>query len=111
VSRVSTLATRALTKTSIAQLAGASEYRARNAMTALDLGFADGKVMDGFTRVFPVSVSPLYGVKMISMDIPVGAYRVVLMTQICGDSRFDAPLYHRIRINKTPFLVTSSNPD
>ena len=53
VSRVSTLATRALTKSSITRLAVASDYKPRNAMIALDFGPADGKVMDGFTRVVP----------------------------------------------------------
>ena len=53
VSRVSTLTTRVLTKTSITRLAVASDYKPRNAMMALDFGPVDGKVMDGFTRVVP----------------------------------------------------------
>jgi hypothetical protein len=125
VSRVSTLATRALTKTSITRLAVASDYKPRNAMIALGFGPADGKVMDGFTRVVPgervsalrwpedsdLLADGLSGVKTISMDVPVGAYRIILMTQDLGDSRFNAPLGRQIRINKISFVVTSSNPD
>lgn len=130
VSRVSTLATRALTKTSITRLAVAADYKPSNALVALDFGPADGKVMDGFTRVVPGdlrvagdSVSALRrpedsdlladglsGVKTISIDVPVGSYRIVLMTQDLGDPRFNAPLGRQIRINKIPFLVTSSDP-
>jgi hypothetical protein len=131
VSRVSTLATRALTKTSITRLAVASDYKPRNAMIALDFGPADGKVMDGFTRVTPgdqrvsgervsalrrpedsaLLADGLSGVKTISIDVPVGNYRIILMTQDLGDSRFNAPLGRQIRINKIPFLVTSGNPE
>ncbi|NKB20455.1 MAG: hypothetical protein GKS01_08150 [Alphaproteobacteria bacterium] len=131
VSRVSTLATKALTKTSITRLAVASDYKPRNAMIALDFGPADGKVMDGFTRVVPgdqrvagESVSALRrpedsalladglaGIKTISIDVPVGSYRIVLMTQDLGDPRYSAPLGRQIRINKIPFLVTSGAPD
>ena len=69
-------------------------------MIVLDFGPADGKVMDGFTRVVPgdqrvagKSVSALRspeesalladgltGVQTISIDVPVGNYRIVLMT-------------------------------
>ena len=131
VSRVSTLTTRVLTKTSITRLAVASDYKPRNAMIALDFGPADGKVMDGFTRVVPgdlrvfgerisalrwpeysdLLADGLSGVKTIFMDVPVGAYRIILMTQDLGDSRFNAPLGRQIRINKISFVVTSSNPD
>jgi hypothetical protein len=110
VSRVSTLATRALTKTSITRLAVASDYKPRNAMIALDFGPADGKVMDCFTRYFPGD-QRVSGVKTISIDVRVGAYRIILMTQDLGDASFNAPLGRQIRINKIPFLVTSSNPD
>ena len=41
----------------------------------------------------------------------MGAYRIILMTQDLGDSRFNAPLGRQIRINKISFVVTSSNPD
>jgi hypothetical protein len=126
VSRVSTLTTRALTKTSITRLAVASDYKPHNAMIAIEFGPADGKVMDGFTRVVPSDLrvsawrwpedsdllaDGLSGVKTISMDVPVGAYRISLMTQDLGDSRFNAPLGRQIRINKISFVVTSSNPD
>lgn len=131
VSRVSTLATRALTKTSITRLAVASDYKHRNAMIALDFGPADGKVMDGFTRVVPgdqrvsgnrvaalrrpedsaLIADGLAGVNTITVDVPVGNYRIVLMTQDLGDPRYSAPLGRQIRINKIPFLVTSGDPD
>ena len=127
VSRVSTLATRALTKTSITRLAVSSDYKPRNAMIALDFGPADGKVMDGFTRVVPsdprvsgkqvsalrrpedsaLLADGLSGIKTISIDVPVGSYRIVLMTQDLGDPRFNAPLGREIRINNIPFLVAS----
>ena len=126
VSRVSTLTTRALTKTSITRLAVASDYKPRNAMIALDFEPADGKVMDGFTRVVPSDLrvsawrwpedsdllaDGLSSVKTISMDVPVGAYRIILMTQDLGDFRFNAPLGRQIRIKKISFVVSSSNPD
>ena len=126
VSRVSTLTTRALTKTSITRLAVASDYKPRNAMIAFDFEPADGKVMDGFTRVVPSDLrvsawrwpedsdllaDGLSSVKTISMDVPVGTYRIILMTQDLGDSYLKAPLGRQIRINKIFFVVTSSNPD
>ena len=126
MSRVSTLTTRALTKTSITRLAVASDYKPRNAMIALDFEPADGKVMDGFTRVVPSDLrvsawrwpedsdllaDGLSSVKTISMDVPVGTYRIILMTQDLGDSYLKAPLGRQIRINKIFFVVTSSNPD
>jgi len=131
VSRVSTIATRALTKTAIARLAVASDYKPRKALVALDFGPADGKVMNGFTRVVPGDVrisgkkvsglrrpedsallaDGLSGVKKISIDVPVGSYRIVLMTQDLGDPRFAAPLGREVRINKVPFLVTGSKLD
>jgi hypothetical protein len=130
VSRVSTLATRALTKTSITRLAVSSDYKPRNAMIALDFGPADGKVMDGFTRVVPGDLrvsgkrvsalrrpedsallsDGLSGVKTISIDVPVGSYRIILMTQDLGDPRFNAPLGREIRINNIPFLVSRGGP-
>ena len=129
VSRVSTLATRALTKTSITRLAVASDYKPRNAMIALDFGPADGKVMDGFTRVVPgdqrvsgervaalrrpedsaLLADGLAGVKTITVDVPVGNYRIVLMTQDLGDPRNSAPLGRQIRVNKIPFLVVGGD--
>jgi hypothetical protein len=118
VSRVSTLTTCALTKTSITRLAVASDYKPRNTMIALDFEPADGKVMDGFTRVVPgdlrvsalrwpedsdLLADGLSSVKTISIDVPVGTYRIILMTQDLGDSYFNAPLGRQIRINKIFF--------
>ena len=99
-------------------------------MIALDFGSADGKVMEGFTRVVPGDLrvsgkrvsalrrpedsallsDGLSSVKTISIDVPGGSYRIILMTQDLGDPRFNVPLGREIRINNNPFLVSRGGP-
>lgn len=131
VDRVSHLAARALSSAKITRLGVSDDYRPTRAVAALDFGPADGAVMDGFERVTPndprVSGDDLQGlrrpetnsllsdglggVEIISLDVPNGEYRIVLMTQNLGDARYSTtPFGREIKVNGVPVLIEGNDP-
>jgi hypothetical protein len=131
VDTVTHVAARSLAYVPVMHLAIDKDYRPSSAVLAWDFGPADAPVMPGFERVAPddsrisgIGVAALgradenalltdgvAGIRRISLGLPDGKYRVILMTQNFGvDSLVRHPFGQEIRINGVPLIVMRHGP-
>lgn len=129
VSRISTLAGRALASASIVGLAVATGYRPKNVVIALDFGPPEGPVMPGFERVLQgdrriegrilalrrpgsnlLLSDGLAGIEKITLSVAPGDYRVILITQNLADPAVSRlPFGRTVRINGIPTRIERSD--
>ena len=129
--RITGYAARLLASASVMRFAVDDAFRPGSDTLALDFGPADAPVMPGFEKLAPndpriagarlsglrrplhqpLQASGIVGVERITLQVPPGDYRIVLVTQHLGDPRLmDAPFGRQMRINGVPVLVARPDP-
>lgn len=131
IDRITGFASRLLATASVVRFAVDSSFRPPPGALALSFGAASALGHPGFTQVTPTDPrisgvdlvamqgatgrsllsNGIAGIQKITLKVPQGDYRLVLMTQQIGDGRPNqAPFGRSLRINGVPVLVGRSDP-
>jgi hypothetical protein len=129
--RITVFASRLLANASVMKFAIDGSYRPPASSVALDFGPAGAPTQPGFAKVTPndarlagshlaglqrpldqpLMASGISGIRKISLRVPQGDYRLVLMTQRAGDPALtESPFGRSLRVNGVPVLVRDPGP-